>query len=227
MIVSSSTESRNLCRKIGKNKGFSEIKLNLMNSAAEPVPAEDLQGDGRWISMHERFVEETKTCEPDVLLIGDSLIHNLMYTELWSRSFVPLHPLNFGIGGDQTQHVLWRTLNGELENIRPKTLLPRGQKPNKLRERNANVNELFSTALTGEQGVQVLNICKDIVQSDGTISALDMDDYLHLTSSGYAKVFAPLLDLLGQLLTEGEEERELEEEGDLSESESALTSAPH
>jgi hypothetical protein len=52
-----------------------------------------------------------------------------------------------------------------------------------------------------------------------------MDDYLHLTSSGYVKVFAPLLDLLSQLLTEGEQEPELEDE-DLSESASALTTGP-
>ena len=32
----------------------------------------------------------------------------------------PLHSLNFGIGGDQTQHVLWRIENGELEYITPK-----------------------------------------------------------------------------------------------------------
>ena len=28
--------------------------------------------------------------------------------------------LNFGIGGDSTQHVFWRIQNGELENINPK-----------------------------------------------------------------------------------------------------------
>lgn len=31
-----------------------------------------------------------------------------------------MHALNFGIGGDGTQHVLWRLENGELEHIRPK-----------------------------------------------------------------------------------------------------------
>ena len=37
--------------------------------------------------------------------------------------FVPMHCLNFGIGGDQTQHVLWRLQNGELENLAPKVQL--------------------------------------------------------------------------------------------------------
>jgi platelet-activating factor acetylhydrolase IB subunit beta/gamma len=65
-------------------------------------------------------VDETKLWEPEVLFIGDSLIRNLAYTEMWKNVFVPMHPLNFGIGGDQTQHVLWRVLNGELEHIKPK-----------------------------------------------------------------------------------------------------------
>ena len=37
-----------------------------------------------------------------------------------------LHPrkaANFGIGGDRTQHVLWRIQNGELEGIEPKVIV--------------------------------------------------------------------------------------------------------
>ena len=37
--------------------------------------------------------------------------------------FEPLHCLNFGIGGDQTQNVLWRVQNGEMDCIRPKVKL--------------------------------------------------------------------------------------------------------
>ena len=37
---------------------------------------------------------------------------------------MPLNSLNFGIGGDKTQHVLWRILNGELEfEMRPKIVI--------------------------------------------------------------------------------------------------------
>ena len=40
--------------------------------------------------------------------------------QIWDKMFVPLHCLNFGIGSDQTQHVLWRVQNGELDNFSPK-----------------------------------------------------------------------------------------------------------
>lgn len=34
-----------------------------------------------------------------------------------------MHALNFGIGGERTEHVLWRCLNGEMENMKPKVSL--------------------------------------------------------------------------------------------------------
>ena len=33
---------------------------------------------------------------------------------MWSKYFKPLRALNFGVGGDRTQHVLWRIENGEI-----------------------------------------------------------------------------------------------------------------
>ncbi|XP_051901393.1 platelet-activating factor acetylhydrolase IB subunit alpha1-like [Pristis pectinata] len=93
------------------------------NPAAIPVAPLDVQGDGRWMSQHNRFVADTKDKEPDVLFVGDSLVQLLHQFEIWQELFSPLHALNFGIGGDATQHVLWRLQHGELENIRPKVIV--------------------------------------------------------------------------------------------------------
>ncbi|KAM3830702.1 platelet-activating factor acetylhydrolase IB subunit alpha2 isoform 3-T3 [Vipera latastei] len=150
------------------------------NPAATPHIAEDVQGDGRWMSQHSRFVLDCKDKEPDVLFVGDSMVQLLQQYEIWRELFSPLHALNFGIGGDTTGHVLWRLKNGELENIKPKVivvwvgtnnhentaeevaggieaivrlintqqpqakiivlgLLPRGEKPNPLRQKNSKV----------------------------------------------------------------------------------------
>ncbi|XP_070549322.1 platelet-activating factor acetylhydrolase IB subunit alpha1-like [Ptychodera flava] len=98
-----------------------------MNPAATPVPVEDVQGDGRWMSIHKRYVNESKDKEPDIcslcVFIGDSLIQLMAQTDVWFKWFVPMHCLNFGIGGDATQHVLWRLQNGELDDLKPKVIV--------------------------------------------------------------------------------------------------------
>lgn len=95
----------------------------MSNPAATPTAVEDTNGDGRWMSMHRRFIAEAKEREPDVVIIGDSLIQLLAEDEIWDKMFVPLHCLNFGIGGDQTQNILWRLQNGELEGFSPKVIV--------------------------------------------------------------------------------------------------------
>lgn len=85
------------------------------------------------------------------------------------------------------------------------SLLPRGHLVNPLRQRNAHVNELLAQKLTLMTRVQLVNTAPDFVLPDGTISHLDMYDYLHLTPNGYRKVFEPLHDLLLQLLAESDE----------------------
>ncbi|CAL1610399.1 unnamed protein product [Knipowitschia caucasica] len=93
------------------------------NPAATPTACEDIHGDGRWMSMHERFVSDGKGKEPEVVFVGDSLVQLMHQFGIWRELFSPLHSLNFGIGGDATQHVLWRLTNGELDNISPKVLV--------------------------------------------------------------------------------------------------------
>jgi platelet-activating factor acetylhydrolase IB subunit beta/gamma len=95
----------------------------MSNPAAVPTPVTDVVGDGRWISQHNRFIVEARKKEPEVLIVGDSIVQLLTQDEIWDKMFVPLHCLNFGIGGDQTQHVLWRLKNGELEGFAPKVIV--------------------------------------------------------------------------------------------------------
>lgn len=92
-------------------------------ASASPTPVPDVQGDNRWMSLHERFVSEAKEREADVVFIGDSLIQQMKNFEVWKKLFEPLHSLNFGIGGDQTQHVLWRVQNGELDGFPPRIVV--------------------------------------------------------------------------------------------------------
>lgn len=88
-------------------------------------------------------------------------------------------------------------------------LLPRGEKPNPLREKNSRVNQLLRSWLPRLPGVQLLDFDFGFVHSDGTISRNDMFDFLHLTAIGYAKICRPLHELIMQLLEETPEEKEV------------------
>uniref|UniRef100_A0A1L8DM70 Putative attractin and platelet-activating factor acetylhydrolase n=1 Tax=Nyssomyia neivai TaxID=330878 RepID=A0A1L8DM70_9DIPT len=89
------------------------------------------------------------------------------------------------------------------------TLLPRGHQPNKLREKNNQVNQMVASKCSGMPRVQIVSIEKGLVQSDGTISHHDMYDYLNLTNAGCRKAFEPIYELLHQILTENEPEKDL------------------
>jgi lysophospholipase L1-like esterase len=75
---------------------------------------------GSWMSMHEKFLSQAKKGGIDLLFLGDSITQGWNNNEVWRRHYAPRKAANFGIGGDKTEHVLWRIQNGELEGIAPK-----------------------------------------------------------------------------------------------------------
>lgn len=87
------------------------------NSATTPAPR-----DPNWVKRHDGFVEIAKKGGVDLLFLGDSITDGWRNRgkDVWEKNYGPLKAANFGIGGDQTQHVLWRLQNGELDGIKPK-----------------------------------------------------------------------------------------------------------
>ena len=90
------------------------------NPAVAPEPR-----PGAWRELHEAFVETAGRGEVDLLFLGDSITASWMTTArgLWDRHYAPRKAANFGIGGDHTQHLLWRLDHGELEGIAPKVVV--------------------------------------------------------------------------------------------------------
>ena len=82
-----------------------------------------------WMELHRRFVERgknemiAKEGPVDLLFLGDSITQGWNNNDVWQRFYEPRHAANFGIGGDRTQHVLWRIQNGELDGIEPKVVV--------------------------------------------------------------------------------------------------------
>ena len=78
-----------------------------------------------WLARHDGFVKQAKAGGIDLLFMGDSITDNWRSRgkAVWEKYYGPRHAANFGIGGDRTQHVLWRIENGELDGIDPKVIV--------------------------------------------------------------------------------------------------------
>lgn len=93
---------------------------------APDVPAPKLDSkDGKpqasFMQKHESFVKIAQAGEAQLVFLGDSITAGWgSKKEIWDKAFGAYKPANFGIGGDRTQHVLWRIMNGELDGIKPK-----------------------------------------------------------------------------------------------------------
>jgi lysophospholipase L1-like esterase len=106
-------------------------KFALLVLIAAPVFAQDKPAtvvaaprkDAWWQNRHQKFLETTKAGDIQVAFLGDSITQGWEGAgkQAWDKTFAPLKAGNYGIGGDQTQHVLWRITEGkELDGITPK-----------------------------------------------------------------------------------------------------------
>ena len=74
----------------------------------------------RQIQVLQRAKDNPGPC--DIAFIGDSITQGWEGAgkNVWQKYYGNRKCLNFGVGGDRTQHVLWRFENGQLEGIKPR-----------------------------------------------------------------------------------------------------------
>ena len=87
------------------------------HSAVNPAPR-----SGGWKNRHESFNQRVAKGNVDLIFIGDSITHGWegKGKAIWEKYYIKRNAVNLGIGGDRTQHVLWRLDNGNIKNINPK-----------------------------------------------------------------------------------------------------------
>src|SRR5581483_9914023 len=75
-----------------------------------------------WVRRQESINANVQKGGAQLLFIGDSITQGWEGAgkEVWQRSYGNRHAVNLGIGGDQTQHVLWRLDHGNVDGIHPK-----------------------------------------------------------------------------------------------------------
>lgn len=98
--------------------------------AAKPAPAAagakdtvtPVPRDEKWMKRHELINSRAVPGEVDLIFLGDSITAGWEGPgkAAWAKYFAHRKPMNAGIGGDRTQHVLWRLDNGNIEGITPK-----------------------------------------------------------------------------------------------------------
>ncbi len=194
------------------------------HDAIKPVPRE-----GGWMKRHESINERVKQGSVDLVFIGDSITQGWEGSgrEVWKKHYDKRNAANLGIGGDRTQHVLWRLDNGNINGISPKlavimigtnnsgsnspeeiadgitaivkklrenlpetkilllAIFPRGANEQDGRRKvNQATNDIVSR-LADDKHVFYLDIGKNFLADDGTLSKEIMPDLLHLSQMGY------------------------------------------
>lgn len=89
------------------------------NSATVPVPQRGME------KRHAEKVAAAQAHPYDLLLIGDSITHNLEkpeYKAVWNQFFAPRNAIDLGYSGGRTENILWNLQNGELDNQKPKVV---------------------------------------------------------------------------------------------------------
>ncbi len=85
-----------------------------------------------WQSRHASVLKYNRKHNPEVVFIGDSIIHywggepvapKAWAPDVWEHTFAGISVENLGFGWDRTENVLWRINHGELDGITPKLII--------------------------------------------------------------------------------------------------------
>ncbi len=91
------------------------------NAPANPMATPADRADAWWQQRQQGFNDRIKKGNVDLIFLGDSITHGWEgQTGIWNQFYGKRNAVNLGIGGDGTQHVLWRLDHGNIDGISPK-----------------------------------------------------------------------------------------------------------
>lgn len=123
--------------------------------------------------LHASFNEISKKGEAPLVFLGDSITQGWggKGKAAWEQYWAPMGAANFGIGGDRTEHVLWRLANGNYDGLKPKlTVL------------------MIGTNNTGHQG-------RPMAEHDGAVYSSSAEE----TAAGIAEIVKALKEKQPQM----------------------------
>jgi lysophospholipase L1-like esterase len=109
------------CAQAQTNNNTAAFAVVTGNTAIIPVQRPETNAQRRTEIVLQRAKDNPGEC--DIAFIGDSITQGWearTITNVWQKYYGQRKTLNFGVGGDRTQHVLWRIENGQLDGIKPR-----------------------------------------------------------------------------------------------------------
>ncbi len=94
-----------------------------------PADVPVFRTDPNSLVAHAQLINKAKQGGIDVYFEGDSITRRWDATDYpnllanWKQNFFGWNAADFGWGGDQTQNILWRLENGELDGVNPKVVV--------------------------------------------------------------------------------------------------------
>jgi len=104
----------------GLKKRYHDLREH-SDGNSETIPA--TRGDeDRWRDRKHEKNKQAAEQEVELAFIGDSITQGWEGNgkQVWEKFYANRKPINFGFGGDRTEHVIWRLTHGHLNKIRPK-----------------------------------------------------------------------------------------------------------
>ncbi|MDF1843343.1 MAG: sulfatase-like hydrolase/transferase [Rubripirellula sp.] len=104
----------------GMQKRYRDLRqFYEVNSAVIPETRGDLD---RWRTRDATITKNAKKGGADLAFIGDSITQGWegRGKSVWDKYYGSRNAINLGIGGDRTEHVIWRLTHGNLGKIQPK-----------------------------------------------------------------------------------------------------------
>jgi lysophospholipase L1-like esterase len=97
------------------------VYAEIPNLATTPLQRPEPGSQAR----HEKFNAISKEGKAELVFLGDSITQGWEGNgkAVWEKHWAPLNAANFGIGGDRTEHVLWRLENGNFDGLKPKAIV--------------------------------------------------------------------------------------------------------
>ncbi|MHC4822400.1 MAG: GDSL-type esterase/lipase family protein [Planctomycetota bacterium] len=119
LLASGSSTEGHAWRETPDTVDFATLALRHLGLRSTTTP--EPRTDGWWTWRADELNRRAAEGTARIAFFGDSITQGWEGAgkEVWQENYAPLQAVNLGIGGDRTEHVLWRMRHGNLKNMEP------------------------------------------------------------------------------------------------------------